>query len=323
MIRKTLLTTLLLTGAITANATEFDQFIIAPQTFGFNGYRGAIYFGDNLKVNPDLPCKYKRLAPTQLQFIDEEGGAVARIVLPQAIPPLQATATKLGLSAFQSGTETASMTLKSLCIDVDLAPVADTNFFPANPQNRAYSRSVDEVQHYASVFSASLHKAGLTPTWKHFPGYSQHVYKLPETSLVYRQWYNSHFVEPAIDTSTIEQLKQAMTAFKDNGKNLLMMNSAYFNSLNSPAVFSPDVIKYAHTMQPNSLLVTDDIAELKLTDEKVLFLFKNYDLFLFSSEQSAKDFEHKLSDLELENKISDEDISSKSAKVNKFFGKAF
>jgi beta-N-acetylhexosaminidase len=323
MIRKTLLTLLLLSGAITAKATEFEQFIIAPQTFGFNGYRGAIYFGDKLKVNPDLPCKYKRLAPTQLQFIDQEGGVVARIDKPQAIPPLQANAVKAGIQAFQSGTDTASMALKSLCIDVDLAPVADTNFFPANPQNRAYSLSPDIARQYASAFSASLHRASITPTWKHFPGYSQHVYKLPETSLAYKQWYKANYVESSIDVSTIDQIKNAMTAFRDNGKNLMMVNSAYFNSLNMPAVFSPDIVKYAHAMQPNSLLITDDVAELKLTDERVLFLFNNYDLFLFSSTQSAQEFEQKLSDLVLEGKIDDKAIGDKSARVNKFFGKAF
>lgn len=323
MIIKTLTTLLFLTGAITANATEFEQFIIAPQDFGFNGYRGAIYFGDKLKTNPYLSCKYKRLAPTQLQVIDQEGGAVARINEPLAIPPLQATAVKNGITAFQSGTDTASTEIKKLCIDIDLAPVADTDFFPLNRENRAYSPSPDIARQYASVFSESLHRAGLIPTWKHFPGYSQHVYPLPETSQVYKQWYKSNYVESSIDMSTKEQLEQSLIAFKDNGKNLLMINSAYFNSLNSPAVFSDYIVRYAHIEQPNSLLVTDDIAELKLTDDKVLFLFKNYDLFLFSSTQSAQDFERKLSDLELENKIDDKTIVEKSARVNKFFGKSF
>lgn len=302
---------LLYSASVCAN--DFEQFVIAPPSQ--HDFKGTIFFGDYLKGEPDALCNTKKLYPSKWTVIDQEGGVVARLNAPDTVPPNPSQAVQNGLQAFQTRLDGVAHALKAKCLDVDLAPVADTDYVSSR-FNRSYSSNPAVVNQYALAFSKALNHAGIASAWKHFPGYTNNSRPIDHGSDLYRASYSPHFVEPEIDYSSKDGLDASMQAFRSNGHNLLLINTGIFSALGSqPAIFNDSVIQKAHQVQPNSLLVSDDISELRLTDEKVLFLFHNVDLYIFSSEKDALRFCDALDRLKKAGKITDVQISDKAKKI--------
>jgi beta-N-acetylhexosaminidase len=313
MIRITTLLALSLLYSASVFANDFEQFVIAPSSQ--HAFRGTIFFGDYLKVEPDALCNTKKLYPSKWTVIDQEGGVVARLNAPDTVPPNPSQAVQNGLQAFQARLDGVAHALKAKCLDVDLAPVADTDYVSSR-FNRSYSSNPAVVNQYALAFSKALNHAGIVSAWKHFPGYTNNTHPLSHESDLYKASYNPRYVESAIDYSGKDSLDDSMLAFRSNAHNLLLMNIGMFPAYGSkPAIFSEALIAKAHQVQPNSLLVSDDISELRLDDEKVLFLFKNIDLYIFSSEADALKFCDALDRLEKAGNISEFEISEKQRKI--------
>lgn len=316
MKRITILCVLLSLLSANAYAVDFNKFIIAPSSN--TDFKGTIYFADWLKVDPVMPCEDKKREPNKWTLIDQEGGVVARLGVAGSVPPVPSQAVKDGLQDFQAKLDKVGQTLKQACIDVNLAPVADTNFMHS-AMDRAYSSNPDIANQYASVFSNAMASHGVVPTWKHYPGYTDKTYPISHTDKLYTDNYNPRFVEPSIITSSKDEIEKAMTAFKDNGHNLLMLNSAVFTAFgNRPAIFNSEIIGKAKVLQPNSLLISDDLSELKLDDDKIVYLFNNVDLFLFSSEKEALSFSANLNRLYGLGKISENDVKNKKLRIAKW-----
>jgi beta-N-acetylhexosaminidase len=100
--------------------------------------------------------------------VDQEGGMVRR--LPWA-PPTEAPAYMSSPSTAHAQASGTASALKSVGIDVDFAPVADT---PSSPRNflgsRAFSRSRSWNAQLARAFVTGLQTGGIAGTAKHFPG---------------------------------------------------------------------------------------------------------------------------------------------------------
>jgi beta-N-acetylhexosaminidase len=315
--KKILITiSLLYCSNVFADVSDFEQFVIAPPST--EPFKGTIFFGDYLNVEPDALCNTKKVYPNKLTVIDQEGGVVARLGVPGATPMKPIEAVKHGLDAFKKSLDGVGSVLAQNCLDVDLAPVADTNFTDSY-WNRSYSSDSNIVNQYATIFTQALNKQNIIATWKHFPGYTNNVRPIDHHSKLYTDNYNPDFSEPAIDLSDKDYLDRSMQSFRSNAHNYLMINTGLFSAYeNKPAIFSDEVIAKAHAIQPKSLLISDDIDVLKIDDSKLLYLFKNIDLYIFSSNSDALKFSESLEKLYHAGKITNEDLINKKLRIAKF-----
>ena len=109
--------------------------------------------------------------------VDEEGGDVVRVSLYEALrsQPFdspQSIYRDGGLEALAADAREKGALLRSLGLNVDLAPVADVS---TSPDDFIYSRSLGEdaattAQAVAAIVRG-LHEGGVAATLKHFPGY--------------------------------------------------------------------------------------------------------------------------------------------------------
>lgn len=110
--------------------------------------------------------------PPLLVYVDQEGGIVRRV--PWAPPAIAAAglATRPIQLAGATGRQTGEA-LRSLGVDVDLAPVADVPHSGAAfiaGQGRAYGTSPAKAGLRAAAFARGLAEGGVLATAKHFPG---------------------------------------------------------------------------------------------------------------------------------------------------------
>src|SRR5439155_17814198 len=126
-----------------------------------------------------LVAALKALASTPLLVaVDEEGGHVARLDQRHGFPPTY-SAAQLGArndATFtrQQGQRIAE-TLRSVGVNLNLAPVVDLNVNPTNPIIGSLGRSLSAdpavVPAQAGAFIAGHRAAGVKTTLKHFPGH--------------------------------------------------------------------------------------------------------------------------------------------------------
>ena len=112
---------------------------------------------------------------------DEEGGTVVRVSsnpLLRETPFLSPQELKAqgGLDLVKSDTEEKSQLLKSLGVNVNLAPVCDIPLDETNYiYDRCYSLDADETSQYVSTVVSSMKLNGVGSCLKHFPGYGGSV----------------------------------------------------------------------------------------------------------------------------------------------------
>ncbi|NTV24620.1 MAG: glycoside hydrolase family 3 [Chlorobiaceae bacterium] len=110
--------------------------------------------------------------------IDQEGGKVCRLKTSRGFPPT-VSAAHLGKIDNRDSTKMAAANtaalLRSLKINMNLAPVVDLNTNPENPVigrlGRSFSKNPDKVTRIAGIFVDEFHAAGIIPALKHFPGH--------------------------------------------------------------------------------------------------------------------------------------------------------
>lgn len=112
---------------------------------------------------------------------DEEGGTVVRVSsnpLLRETPFLSPQELKAqgGLDLVKSDTDEKSQLLKSLGVNVNLAPVCDIPLDETNYiYDRCYSLDADETSQYVSTVVSSMKLNGVGSCLKHFPGYGGSV----------------------------------------------------------------------------------------------------------------------------------------------------
>ena len=106
---------------------------------------------------------------------DEEGGAVARLDPRGGFP---STVSERAMAAAGQTTHAAdamARTLRAAGVNIDLAPVVDTNVNPSNPivgaLGRSFSPDPQAVSTNALQFVDAMHAQGILCTLKHFPGH--------------------------------------------------------------------------------------------------------------------------------------------------------
>lgn len=113
--------------------------------------------------------------------VDEEGGTVVRVSGYKAfrsskfLSP-QDLFKQGGLDAIIKDSTEKTTLLKSLGLNMNLAPVADVSTNPSDfIYKRAYGKSAEETATYVSELIKTMNNDGILSTMKHFPGYGNNV----------------------------------------------------------------------------------------------------------------------------------------------------
>jgi beta-N-acetylhexosaminidase len=110
--------------------------------------------------------------------IDEEGGKVARLDQRHGFPPTvseQAMGEHNDLAYTLDRAGAMATTLRSVGVNLNLAPVVDLNVNPSNPiigsLGRSFSADPTVVTQQGGAFIDAHHAVGVACTLKHFPGH--------------------------------------------------------------------------------------------------------------------------------------------------------
>jgi beta-N-acetylhexosaminidase len=176
--------------------------------------------------------------PRLLIMVDQEGGIVRRF---RWAPPLR-SAEELGsgsIAAMRSVGRATADSLRSLGVDVDLAPVADVPRVPGSTiaaQDRAFSVTPSKAGAFATAFADGLREGGILATAKHFPGLGGAV-------------GNTDLVRVTIPTD-VRTARADLVPFRrlvEDGIPLVMLSNAVYPAYGTqPAVLSPRVHDLLH-----------------------------------------------------------------------------
>lgn len=170
--------------------------------------------------------------------IDQEGGVVTRLPSEACNVPgaMLLGATGKEEYAYRAGIITGTE-LKSIGINMNLAPVLDINSNPNNPVigTRSYSSDANVVERFGCNMIKGLQVAGIMPTVKHFPGHG-------DTAV------DSHLGLPVVEKDLQQLQKLELIPFKsaiDQGVPCVMTSHILFPKLedeNVPATMSKRIL---------------------------------------------------------------------------------
>ncbi|WP_225741380.1 beta-N-acetylhexosaminidase [Halorussus halophilus] len=206
---------------------------------------GIIYFSRNVESPDQLRTLSETLqgfvpddSPPLLTSIDQEGGRVARLAWGTEQPSAMAfgAADDPGL-ATRAGSAVGHE-LRSLGINVNLAPVLDVNNNPDNPVIgvRSYGEDPETVAEHGSAYVEGLQEASVVACGKHFPGHG-------DTAV------DSHRDLPVIDHDRERLDRVELRPFRraiDAGIDAIMTTHVAFPTIagdaDRPATLSPRVV---------------------------------------------------------------------------------
>ncbi len=154
---------------------------------GFDGFKapkflkdykvaGVILFSKNIKNKTQLKKltkDIKKLQPSILIAIDEEGGRVQRLKKFAKFKSAKDVA-RSGKRFAKLEYEKMAKLLNELGINLNLAPVVDLEY-KNNPiitkYKRSYGKDPAKVIEYATIFTSIMKRYGILTTLKHFPGH--------------------------------------------------------------------------------------------------------------------------------------------------------
>src|SRR3954452_11730177 len=143
------------------------------------GLGGLCLFGSNTSDGPEAVAAYtarvRSVSPDAVVAVDEEGGDVTRLHIPDGSPVLGplalGAAADLGLT--RAVGRAIGLELAAVGITLDLGPVADVNSNPDNPVigTRSFGASASDVAGQVAAWTTGLQSAGVAACAKHFPGH--------------------------------------------------------------------------------------------------------------------------------------------------------
>lgn len=208
--------------------------------------------------------EYQKASKTPMLIgVDEEGGTVVRVSKYPAFrtSPFLSPAdiyNKDGLNGLIKNTAEKDALLKSLGINVNLAPVCDVS---QNPSDYIYKRTLGkdgkETAECIRVIVTQMKKDKVGATLKHFPGYGSNV--------------DTH-TGIAVDTRSIESFRKndflPFIAGINAGAGAVMINHNIINCMDSkrPASLSPAVNKVLRNeLGFKGVIMTDDLSMSAIT----------------------------------------------------------
>jgi beta-N-acetylhexosaminidase len=145
---------------------------------------GVIFFGQNISSKSQVAAAIRQLEAADaaktnpvrsplLLMTDQEGGEVRRLPGAPALSEKQiGEASRPGVAATNAGAGAAA-NLRSVGMNVNLAPVLDVYRHPGDFDDqfqRSYSTNPSKVSYLGADFITAQQKGGVAATAKHFPG---------------------------------------------------------------------------------------------------------------------------------------------------------
>ncbi|HET6939716.1 MAG TPA: glycoside hydrolase family 3 N-terminal domain-containing protein [Nocardioides sp.] len=143
------------------------------------GLGGLCLFGSNTADGPDALTAYtehvRSVSPGAVIAVDEEGGDVTRLHVPDGSPVLGPLALGAAddLSLTRAVGRAIGLELAAVGITLDLGPVADVNSNADNPVigTRSFGSSATAAAAHVAAWTLGLQSAGVAACAKHFPGH--------------------------------------------------------------------------------------------------------------------------------------------------------
>ena len=143
------------------------------------GLGGLCLFGSNTADGPDAVAAYTAVvhsvSPGAVVAVDEEGGDVTRLHVPDGSPVLGPLALGAAgdLALTRAVGRAIGLELAAVGINLDLGPVADVNSNDDNPVigTRSFGSSASEAAAHVAAWTLGLQSAGVAACAKHFPGH--------------------------------------------------------------------------------------------------------------------------------------------------------
>jgi beta-N-acetylhexosaminidase len=259
---------------------DFNQFIVAPveTVEDTDNMAGVIFFKNDFEDNAQIMCQTKKKMIHTLMMTDQENGTIYRIEQAK-LPSFEQSSTP----DYEKNLTLATTRLKNLCLDVDLAPVVEPSY-----DGKRSSHNQQDALNQAQKLAQSLRSQAIIPTWKHFPGINFNQQAIDKNS-EFAFFYSFIQAEANLALMNQDEILAYTSEFKNNKADLIMVSNNIYPQIDKePAVLSSWFIQKAKENQPDSLLITDDVSELKLTSEMIVKLFDNTDFILVTSEKDKK-----------------------------------
>lgn len=227
-----------------------------------NGLGGVIFFTQNIASAEQFKRSIEEIKNMSLiapfLSIDQEGGRVERtenIHGGKKYLSAQEAANK-GIEFVKSQTNELCDELLSYGINMNFAPVLDTNTNPKNPiiGVRAYGNNADIVSKYAIEVQKIHQQKGIIPVGKHFPGHG-------DTEA------DSHLEMPMVRLTQEEMQQSHLKPFKiaiENGIEAIMASHVYYTCYDTnpvPASLSKNILTnlLKNELKFRGLVLSDDM----------------------------------------------------------------
>lgn len=253
------------------------------------GLGGVIFFTPNIETskqfrrNTDTIKNHALISP--FLSIDQEGGRVERTEnIHSGKKYLSAKiAAEKGLDFVKLQTEELCDDLLSYGINMNFAPVLDTNTNPNNPiiGIRAYGNTPETVIKYATEVIKIHKQKGIIPVGKHFPGHG-------DTKV------DSHIEMPIVDLPIEEMEQKHLKPFKeaiDKGLDAIMASHVYYTCYDKepiPASLSKNILTniLRNKLNFNGLILSDDmvmgaVKDMSPSDSYIKGLLSGINVFLY------------------------------------------
>lgn len=188
---------------------------------------------------------------------DEEGGMVVRIssnenLYKYKFPSAQEIYQTEGMDGIKNDSIEKANLLKSLGINVNLAPVADVSEDPNDfIYYRSFGKNPEETKEYIKTVVTTTQSNGISSTLKHFPGYGNNI--------------DTH-TDIAIDERSFESfLKNDFKPFEEgikNGVHCILVSHNIVKSMDDtlPSSLSPNVNRILREdLGFTGIVITDDL----------------------------------------------------------------
>lgn len=245
-----------------------------------------------------------------LTAVDEEGGIVVRVsrnknLRSEAFPSPSELYKSGGFEKIKEDTIEKSNLLKSLGINLNLAPVVDVS---TSPSDYMYKRSLQEdaktTAKFSSIVIETSKESGVSYTLKHFPGYGNNI--------------DTHSGS-SIDTRTKEEIENNdILPFKSGIKSkaeaiLFSHNIVTSMDKNNPASLSKTLHDYLRNdLNFSGVIITDDLdmgAVKNIENKNVLSLLAGNDLLISTDyEESIKEIRNAIDNNTLDQETLDEHV---------------
>ena len=278
---KTPLATLFLVPALCAaaplpTADELRSLFVVenpPLTSEF----GAVLIRNQFDVRPLIACELRKAHPTALILTDQEGGAV-RDITHLTSPPAPWDVASMTPDEFSGQAEAAGEALANSCVDIDLAPVAETN---DDSPRRSYSDDPRKAAIIAARFAKAMVTAGVTPVLKHYPGKLASC--TPVASLPGFQLRKGS-KEVEVCPGAAAEVWRMADAFPLQAAPIVMLSNRIYPSVSPlPAVLDPVYSQHLRTAGFKGLVISDALWEISNRPATVVQALKSVDVVLLPS----------------------------------------